>query len=231
MGLLDAAFAGGAAQGVTDIGKQLTAYGMNSQLAQREADAKEAMAKRMAETIAARQGVEDKAKADRYGVEDQAKADRYIVEDKTKADRQGVEDKARVDAATTAHGRDLQKIRESGRVAADKANEKPVYPKIVKLKDENDKEYLIDQNTGAIGRPISASDGLPAESNWFSPDKQAVPGTKAGIVWEASDGQELPGGLASLYRQMSNQGSITQEKKKSSVDDLFPKRSGATGKY
>lgn len=79
---------------------------------------------------------------------------------------------------------------------------KPVYPKIVKLKDDYDKEYLIDQNTGAIGRPVSATEGLPAKSHWFSPDEPAVPGTKAGIVWTASDGQELPGGLASLYSQI-----------------------------
>ena len=79
---------------------------------------------------------------------------------------------------------------------------KPTYPKIIKLKDENDHEYLIDENSGAIGKPVPGSPGLPAESNWFSPDKPAVPATESRIVWTSSNGTALEGGLESLYSQM-----------------------------
>lgn len=104
--------------------------------------------------------------------------------------------------------------------------EKPVYPKLVKEVDDENKPYVIDQNTGAIGRMKA---GTPAkDSVWhlLKPNEPATPETLSKMEWTDSEGNPLPGGISSLYK--ANPGPAKADKASapsaiSKTDALFPK--------
>jgi hypothetical protein len=58
---------------------------------------------------------------------------------------------------------------------------KPTFPKLMKAGEDG--QTFIDQNTNAVGTIVPPVAGSPAEHNWIFPNKPAVQGKPAGMMW------------------------------------------------
>ena len=78
---------------------------------------------------------------------------------------------------------------------------KPIGPNIKPIKGQ-DGDYLVDLNSGAVG--VMVGEEKAKESVWhlFSKNEPATPAQLARTIWSTADGQPLPGGPFSLYKQL-----------------------------
>lgn len=79
--------------------------------------------------------------------------------------------------------------------------EKPTLPK-VKVVKEGDENFIVDENSGAMGRIVPAQKGTPAEKNLIFPNKPGTPDMPARVEWSLN-GEVLKGGIAELYPSLS----------------------------
>lgn len=93
------------------------------------------------------------------------------------------------------------KTNEANARAAAAANGKAVMPKIVKVSGENG-DYLVDENSGAVGVIVPGSPAKDAVWHAFSKNEPATPEVLQHTKWATADGRPLPNGPFELYRQL-----------------------------
>lgn len=126
------------------------------------------------------------------------------IKDITPEDKKYKEAQAKeLDAHADFYKAQAEDLRANGKGKG--AEAKPDLPKIIKSKDADGNEVLIDERSGAIGKVVP---GTPAEPPgetgmlWWKKEKPGKPGTNTSIQWTEPDGTPIEGGIESKYPDM-----------------------------
>jgi hypothetical protein len=93
-----------------------------------------------------------------------------------------------------AHGRYFNALADSVDRGERAKGVKPTFPHLIKSQSADGSEAWMDQNVpGAIGTIVPAVEGKPEEKNWIFPNKPAVAGKPANMMWSV-DGVTMDSG-------------------------------------
>lgn len=93
-----------------------------------------------------------------------------------------------------AHGRYFNALADSVDRGERAKGVKPTFPHLIKSQSADGSEAWMDQNVpGAIGTIVPAVEGKPEEKNWIFPNKPAIAGKPANMMWSV-DGVTMDSG-------------------------------------